>query len=302
MYPRLYRSLLRMLVPALLLAGMQTAPAQGVQDAVEEMTGDTGKGYLQPLFDSFANNLNSGIYNSASLPRMGLRLRLNLVAMGTSIGDDDREYMATPPMPYTQTPVKTATVFGSKGAVVSGPAVTYRFQDGQLTGDFIPFAVPQVEIGSIMGTIARVRFFSAQLPGDSGEEIGEIKLVGYGLQHSLSQYLPLFPVAVSAGFFYQTFDIGDIMKCKTLNLGLQVSKSFSVLTLFGGANFESGEMKVSYNYQGNSDAEEIKFELASKTSFRFHVGAGLDLYLFHLGGAVYLGPQISSMVTVGLGL
>lgn len=295
-------SLLLLMVPTLFLALPPTVRGQGLQDAIEEMTGDIGKGYLQPLFDSFANNLNSGIYTSAALPRMGLRLRLNLAAMGTMIRDGDREYMATPPLPYTQTPVNTATVFGSKGAVVAGPGVTYRFQDGQLIGDFVPFAVPQLEVGSIMGTIARVRYFSAQLPGESGEEIGEIKLMGYGVQHSLSQYLPLFPVAVSAGFFYQTFDIGDIMKCKTLNLGVQISKSVSVLTVFGGANFESGEMKVTYNYQGKSDTEEIKFDLESKTTFRFHVGAGLDLALVHLSGAVYLGPQISSMVNVGLGL
>ncbi len=276
--------------------------AQGIQESIEELTGDTGQGYLQPLFNSFANNMNSGIYTSAAIPRIGLRLRINLVAMGTLIGDDDRVFTATPPLPYTQTPVKTATVFGGDGTVVEGPGVSYRFQDGHLSGDFIPFAVPQVEIGSIMGTIARVRFFAAELPGETGEELGEIKLVGYGLQHSLSQYIPLFPMSVSAGFFYQTFDIGDIMKCSTLNVGLQASKSFSVLTLFGGVNYESGKMEVAYDYQGQEGGERIEFDLDSETAFRFHVGAGLNLYLVHLNGAVYIGPQISTMVSAGIGL
>ncbi len=290
------------LATALSLIFAPVVKSQGIQESIEELTGDTGKGYLQPLFNSFANNLNAGMYTSAAIPRLGLRLRINLVAMGTMIGDDDRVFTATPPQPYAQTPVKTATVFGEKGAVVEGPGVSYRFQDGHLTGDFIPFAVPEVEIGAVMGTIARVRFFSAKLPGETGEELGEIKLAGYGIQHSLSQYVPLFPVDVSAGFFYQTFDIGDIMECQTLNVGLQASKSFRMLTLFGGVNYESGKMEVSYNYQGKEGGERIAFALDSETSFRFHVGAGLNLYLVHLNGAVYIGPQVTAMIRAGIGL
>jgi hypothetical protein len=286
----------------LFLAFPRMVPAQGIKDAVEELTGNNGKGYLQPLFDSFANNLNSGIYTSAAIPRVGLHLRLNIVAMGTIIRDKDRTFTGVAPTPYSQKPVKTATVFGDKGAVVDGPGVSYHFQSGQIAGDFFPFAVPQLEIGSILGTIARVRFFSAKLPGESGNNLGTIKLIGYGIQHSLSQYIPFCPVDISAGFLAQSFDIGDIMKCKTLNLGLQVSKSFSMLMLFGGANFESGTMKVSYDYQGKVAAEKIKFELDSKTSFRFHMGAGLNMPGVFLSGAIYLGPQLSTMVGVGFGI
>jgi len=284
-------------------SSVERARAQ-LQDAIEELTGENSKGYLQPFFNCFANNLNSGIYSSAAIPRVGLRFRISLVAMGTNIGDEDRVYMGVPPQPYNQTPVETATVFGSEGAVVSGPGVSYRFQDGQITtGDFFPFAIPQVEVGSFLGTLVRVRYVPPfKISGKAGDEIGEIKLLGYGLQHSLSQYIFMCPVDISAGFFYQTFDVGDIMKCKTMSYGVQVSKSFAALTLFGGGSFESGKMNVSYDYQGEENAEKIEYELKSKTSFRFHVGASLGVPGFHLNGAVYLGPQMSTAVGLGLGL
>lgn len=289
-------------VLALSISAPRPVHAEGVKDAIEELNSDNSKGYLQPLFDCFANDLNSGIYTSASIPRVGLRLRLNLVAMGTTIGDKDRLFMGVAPKPYDQTPTETATVFGGIGATVAGPNVSYSFQNGQLTGDFVPLAVPQVEVGSILGTIARVRYFSAKLPGDAGKEIGKIELVGYGLQHSLSQYLLLCPIDISAGFFYQTFDLGDIMKCKTMNIGIQASKSLAVLTVFGGANFEKGNMNVSYTYEGEGPSEEIDIDIKSKTSFRFHVGAGLNIPGIHLSGAVYLGPQTSYAVGLGIGL
>ncbi len=291
------------LVLIIVLAGTVPKAYCQLDDAIKELTGENTKGYLQPFVNTFANNINAGIYHTAKIPTIGFHFYIGLVAMGTTISDDDLVYMGVPPEPYPQDPVETATVFGEEGAIVEGPqGVKYRFQDGQLTGDFIPFAVPQVELGSLFGTVARLRFFSAQIPGDAGEDIGKIKLLGYGLQHSLSQYIPLCPIDLSAGVFYQTFDIGDIMKSKALSYGIQASKSLAILTLYGGAAMESTTMDVSYTYEGEGTEEEIALELKGDTKFRFQVGAALRLAILVLHGQVNIGNQMTYAVGVGFGM
>jgi hypothetical protein len=217
--------------------------------------------------------------------------------------------MGIAPLPYDQNPQETATVFGGEGAKVPNKSVvvgqtgvvSYRFQNGQIKGDFFPFAAPQVEIGSFMGTQARVRFFKAKLPGDAGKTIGEISLLGYGLQHSISQYIPLFPIDVSAGFFIQKFDIGDILKCRTLNIGLQASKSLPILTLFGGIDLDSGTMNVSYTMAGTSQ-KLIDFDMKMKSTVRFHAGLGLKLLILKVNAAAYFGKRISGSLNVGFGI
>jgi hypothetical protein len=287
-------------VMALSVSAPPNASAQ-IEDAVKELNSTNSQGYLQPFFDCFANNLNSGIYTSAHIPLAGLHVKLSLVAMGTGIKPEDATFLGIA-SPYDPTPVKTATIFGAKGTIVMGPSgvVSYRFQDGQITGDFYPFAAPQIELGSFLGTNARVRFFKAKLPGEAGKTIGEISLLGYGLQHSISQYIPLFPIDVSAGFFIQKFDIGDILKCRTLNIGLQASKSFSPLTLFGGVDLNSGTMNVSYTMTGTP--LKIDFDMKSKSAVSFHAGLGFDLLILHINGAVYLGKRVGGTLSVGLGI
>jgi len=296
-------SILLLAVLALFLANPQKSAAQ-LEDAVKELNSTNSQGYLQPFFDCFANNLNSGIYTSAHIPLVGLHLKLSVVAMGTGIKKSDLSYMGIAPEPYNKT-TTTATVFGGKGSSVSinqSGVVSYYFQDGQISGDLYPFAAPQLEIGSFLGTQARVRFFSAKLPGEAGKTIGKISLLGYGLQHSISQYIPLFPIDVSAGFFIQNFKIGDpvFLKCNTLNIGLQASKSLSVLTLFGGVNLENGTMNVNYTMAGTP--LKIDFDMKAKSAVRFHAGLGFNLLVLNVNAAAYFGPRISGALSVGVGI
>lgn len=273
-----------------------------LEDAIEQLSSENTKGYLQPFVNSFSHNLNAGLYRSAHVSSVGLHLYVGLVGMATQIPDEDKFFMATPPSPYPQESVETATIFGGDGAVISGPGgLNYQFQNGMLEGDLVPFAVPHFEVGSILGTNVKFRYFEGEIPGDD-ETLGEIKLLGYGIQHSLSQYIPLFPISVSAGFFYQKFDVGDYISTKATSFGLQVSKSVPLLTVYGAASLSSTKMDVNYTFKGGDFDEEISLELESGSQFRFTVGARLRLALIILNADYSIGDQNTATVGIGLGI
>ena len=234
---------------------------------------------------------------------VGLHFYVGLAGMVTMIPDDDKIFMGVPPQPFSSTPVETATVFGEDGAVVSGPGgLSYAFQDGVLNGNVVPFAVPHLEVGSFLGTMVKFRYFSGDLLGADSEELGSIKLIGYGLQHSISQYFLLFPIDVSAGFFYQKFEVDEYISTKAVSFGLQVSKSVPLLTVYGTLALESTKMDISYTYEGGDTPEEVLLELESDNKFRFTAGLRLRLGLFILNGDYSLGGQNTASVGIGLGI
>ncbi len=269
-----------------------------LEDAIEQLTGDNTEGYLQPFVDAFGANLNAGINHTAKIPLLGLNLYVGVVAMGTIIPDDDLTFMGTPPEPYPQNKVETATVFGDDGAVVAhSSGLNYYFQNGQIQGTFAPLAVPHLEIGSFLGTKVKLRYFASDL----GEDVGELKLIGYGLQHSISRYIPLCPVDISASIFMQSFDVGDILSSKLTSMGVQASKKFAVLTIYGGASIDNTTMDVEYTYEAEDVSEEIALELKSSGNFRLTVGAALKLAILSIHGDFNMGKQNTATLGVGLG-
>jgi hypothetical protein len=267
-----------------------------LEDAIEQLTGKNTKGYLKPFTDAFGSNLNSGVYRTALVPRFGFNIYIGVIAMGTIISNDDLFYMGTPPSPYPEDPVKTATVFGKEGTVVEGPGgLSYVFQDGQIQGTFAPLAIPHLELGSLFGSRIKLRYFSFDL----GESTGKLELVGYGLQHSINQYIPLLPLDISFGIFTQSLELGDIISAQTLSYGIQASKSFSLLTLYSGVSMDNTTMDVVYTYKGEENTEEIALELKSQNNFRLSIGARLVLAFLILNSDFSIGGQ--NIITLGVG-
>ena len=241
--------------------------------------------------------------NTAEVGDLGFHLRVSVVGMGTLIGDAEKTYEALPPAPFPQTPVQTATVFGNTGTTVNGPGgLQYQFQNGQVKASIIPFAAPQLTIGNIFGTEAILRY--APIP-----EIGDfpkVTLFGIGARHSISRYLPGSPVDLSAGLFYQSLTVGDIIDANTFNFGAQASKSFSIATLYGGLQYESSSMKVTYTYTGppipgQPSNPTIALDFNGENKFRGTVGLGLNLVILHLNADISVGKVTAVSAGIGFG-
>jgi len=300
---KIFNTRLYGIVLTLLAFIFSNAQAQSpIEDAVKQLTSDNAKGYLQPLATSFGANLNSGMYHSASIGEMGFSCRFDIVGMATSIGSAEKKYNAIAPLPFSQEPVETATLFGGLGTVVDGPVpgVEYQFQNGQVKTDYILFAAPQLTIGDVYYSQVVIRYVPVPKIGD----FPKTTLFGFGARHNVSHYFPFVPLDVAANIYYQTFKIGDLLNAKSFSFGAEASKSFSVLTLYGGLQYESSSMDVSYEYQGQygpSMGTKINLSMDGKNNFRFIAGANINLFVLNLFADVNIGSMTMFSGGIGFG-
>jgi hypothetical protein len=294
--------LIEAVVSLMIIIPSNAAAQNPFEDAVEQLNSDNVKGYLQPWVTTFGASLNSGYYHTADIGELGLTVRFDLIGMGTFVGDEQKKYKAK--SPFDGTEVETASIFGETGAVVSPDSlVFYQFQNGQVKTSFIPFAVPQLTIGDLFGTQGVFRFI--QLP--EMNNIPKVSLIGFGARHSVSRYLPTIPVNLSAGLFYQSLKIGDLFEASTFTIGAQVSKSFAVLTLYGGVQYESISMDINYTYQGTIPGyipadPKISLNIDGESQVRGTVGFNLNLLALNIFADINLGSAIAASAGIGFGL
>ncbi|HUL43340.1 MAG TPA: DUF6588 family protein [Bacteroidota bacterium] len=287
----------------LVISGFQTiAQAQNpIEDAIQQLNSDAVRGYLQPMVTSVGADLNSGVFHSAEITD-GISLKLELIAMGTLIGDAEKMYSVTAPSPFNQTPVQSATIFGNQGTIVHGPVpgIDYQFQNGQLKLSIVPLAVPQVTVGNFFGTQAVIRY----VPIPEVNNFPKSTFFGIGVRHSISRYLPGVPVDLAGSVFYQKISIGDLMEEKTMSIGGQASKSFSLLTLYGGLQLESSTMTLDYTYKGYGAVGQphIHMDIDGENNVRATLGLGLNLIILHVSGDVNFGnvTVVSGAVAFGI--
>ncbi|HPG40531.1 MAG TPA: hypothetical protein PLP19_04655 [bacterium] len=272
-----------------------------VEDNLTRYQGANGEGYIKPLVAGLTANMNRGWYQSAKIPVMGMRLRFGLVAMMAPIPDDDKTFQATTTEPFTpQQTVDVPTVVGSEKSVyaTSPSGAVYPFPGG-LNMNVTAFAAPQVTIG-LMGSELSARYFAYEL-GDS--DIGDITMLGIGVRHSISQYLVLFPVDISVGAFWQSIKIGDeLLDMTTLHYGVQVSKDFAPLVLFGGLGFDNGSAKVDYTYEDAFTTIPVELDIKSDSAMEITVGIGLNLAFIHLTTEAAFGSRTAFAVNASFGL
>jgi hypothetical protein len=290
-------------LPAFIAMGtcMSVSPSPGqtpFEEALQQLNSVNVRNYLQPFVNSVGANLNSGFYHTAEISDLGFTFQFQIVGMGTIIGDAEKVCTGIPPQSpgYSQRPVQTASIFGDKGTIIQGPApgLEYQFQNGQFKTSFMPLGAPQITIGNLLGTQAVVRFI--QLP-----KIGDIPrstLIGGGLRHSLNKYLPILPLNVSAGVFYQKFTFGDYVTATAANFGFQGSKSFSIATVYGGVQYETSTTSVNYVFKGQPPAR-VNLDLSAINAIRATLGLNLNLVLLNLNGDISIGNV--TVVTAGIG-
>ncbi len=284
----------------ILLFGISSSALSQVDDSLEKLTSKNAKNYLQPLADAFGANLNSGFFYSARIPRFGLSVRVGISAMIAPIPSDKKAFALQDEkvgdfwviFPENAPPVPT--VFGKEQTVpINIDGSTFNAPGGIWDTDFFPMAVPQITVGSFLGTEAMVRYFKY-----NHSDIGEIKLSGFGLRHSLSQYIPLFPIHVALGIYRQTFTIGDIVEARTMYYGLQASKKLAIITFYAGYGIESCKLDLNYTYvHGNQQEFPIGFEFDSVNRTRINAGLAFDLLILKIYADYSMADQ--SVICVG---
>jgi hypothetical protein len=133
------------------------------------------------------------------------------------------------------------------------------------------------------------------------EDVGKISLFGWGIRHSIDQYLPL-PVNLAVGYYNQNFKIGEYMDASSSLISLQTSYSIPIVTFYGGLGYEMGKMDINYEYEDPETNEKIdvNFDLKPSNSVKLTLGFGLNLGPVNLHAEYNIAKQ--SAISAGLGI
>jgi hypothetical protein len=171
----------------------------------------------------------------------------------------------------------------------------------------VPLAMPQFDLGLPFG----LEFMLRYLPTIKAGDYGKVNYMGFGLRYDIDQWIPLCPVDLAVHFMTQklTFKSSsdqDIFTGKATAYGVEVSKKFFILTLYGGFQMESSTLTVAdYTYSGNDPVYQQMgtipgFEIKGSDKSRFTVGARLLLLFINVHADYSFAT--TSVLTLGAGI
>ena len=273
----------KVLVPFLFLLLAVQVNAQ-FADRITDLPTEELKDYATPLATWTGTYLNSGGYYSADVSTF-FGFKLSLIGMMIMVPDDQTKFT-------TASGEESATFFGDKGAAVPGTQGYVVFPPGVNTTS-VPAAMPQIAV-STLGSEVMLRF----VPTTELDDV-EVGLLGLGVKHSISQYIPLLPVDIAVQLLYNKVSIeSPDLDMSTTNLAFNAhaSRSFGLVTLYGGLQYESTSMDIDYTFtgigfEGLSDDEKLSLSLDGDNNFRLTLGAALRLAVLVINADVNIGSQ-----------
>ncbi len=250
-------------------------PAYSQQDQFSALSESEVSNFAQPLATTLGTGLNSGGFYTAHIPSF-FGMSISLRGMIISIPSSQMTFTPNLPAGY-KADQPTPTFWGDKnGTIYTGPDgyITYP---GGIDQKSVPFGVPQVT-GSFMGTEVLIRYLPSIKVGDKN-----INYFGFGIRHSISQYIPLIPVDVAVQFLYNKLTVTDVISASTLAFNGEVSKTFGIFTAYGGLQYESSKFDLSYTIKGDPNSgdpalrqdRDVKASVNGKDNFRVIIGGSL---------------------------
>ncbi len=175
----------------------------------------------------------------------------------------------------------------------------------------LPIIIPQVSLGLLFQTEVTLRY----LPSIDAGKVGNIDFLGIGVKHNIDQYIPipLFPLDISAQFFWQKLNIGDLLESNHIAYNLQVSKKIGIgisITPFLGIGLESSTLDVEYKVDAPNvtdpahifHGQTLAFDLEGKNTTRITGGFTLALGLMTINADYSIGEYNTASVGLGLTL
>lgn len=122
--------------------------------------------------------------------------------------------------------------------------------------DVMPAGVPQIEIGSLFGTEALIRFIP---PVDLGSVVGHFSFWGFGLKHSISQYIKNAPFDMALQAVYQGTHLENeigvtqadlVSDAEIWNFNIHFSKEIkNWFRVYSGLSYDMIEIVSEYTYE-----------------------------------------------------
>lgn len=267
-----------------------------IEDRLAQLGEDNVSEYIRPFVTTLGTAMNSNGYYTADISTM-ISFSVSFRGMYILIPEDQKNF--TPKLNevgYNATK-QTATVYGDKGAAYAGP-LGYIVMPPGINQSSVPVAYPQIS-ASLLGTQVILRY----LPPTKIADNNDLSIFGFGIAHSISQYIPLFPLDFAVQFLYNRVEVSDIMKLNNIAFNVHASKTLGPLTPYVGIQYEKSTLDLNYTIKGESPGlatnQTISASVEGDNNFRATVGAALKLavIVFNADFSISAQPIVSGGLT-----
>lgn len=263
-----------------------------IEDRFTQITGTNAVEYVRPFVTSLGSAVNSNGYYSADIPSM-FTFSVSFRGMYILIPESQKSFTPDLSAIGYQAYKETATIYGEKGAAYAGPD-GYVVMPPGINQSGIPIAYPQVGV-SFLGTEVILRY----LPPVKIADNNDLNIFGIGVAHTVSRYIPLFPVDVAVQLLYNSMKIEQIMKMNNLAFNVHMSKTLGVFTPYIGLQYEKTTLDLNYTIKGDPQSGDpalrtdtnISVSTNGDNKFRATVGASLKLVVLVLNADVGFSSQ-----------
>ncbi|PWD97898.1 DUF6588 family protein [Marinilabilia rubra] len=315
------------------LSAFSQEPLRNFFQAGEDNARILTKAYLKPYGEMLGTSLNAGWYNTAKVHKLGgfdLTFSvMNAVAPSSATTFDVSELNLNGlTVEGTSAPTIAGDMPEADRAVLSpsaagGDMAEFTMPNGA-GNDKLPIPMLQAAVGLPFNTEVMARFVPTMDFGDAGE----VSAIGFGLKHSLKDYipfvkrLPFLQMSVLAAYtdFNSSYGVGSGGMMEVENGALDISSGAFTTRLLVGANFpvvaiytgvgygstnSDFDVKGTYTYT-NDSSQEISigpdpFTLGYKTTgIDFNAGLRLRLGFLALHADYTVGDY--SVLTAGVGI
>ena len=263
-----------------------------IEDRFSQLAETNATEYVQPFATTLGTAINSGSYHTADIPSM-FSFSVSFKAMYIIIPESQKNFTPSISEAGYQTSKETATIYGDKGAAYAGPD-GYIVMPPGINQSGIPVAYPQVG-ASFLGTQVILRY----LPKIAISEENDLTMLGIGVAHSISQYIPLFPIDLAVQGLYNNVEVSGIMKLNNFAVNVHASKTLGPLTPYVGLQYEKTSLDLDYTYKSDYQTgdpnlnvdQHISMTVNGTNEFRATVGAALKLAVLVFNADFSLGSQ-----------
>ncbi|MGB9720257.1 MAG: DUF6588 family protein [bacterium] len=277
-------------------------------EKIKKVSENLLEGYTQPLITSFGTGISTGLFHSAhSHKTLGFDLGVRVMyiqvpefakyfdaeVLTCSLSNNKLDYDSL-------TLDSVSSIFGPKDRTnvpVTGNAVGIPpYIPGGFNLSGVPLAMPQLNVGIIMGSELIIRYVPFTFKGS------RVNFLGLGLKQHLNSLpfmktVPL-PVDIAIGGAIQDFGIEDstgyqIVNSHTWNLQMIISKNLVAFEPMIGFGFEGTKVYFKYDFEYEIPdtlnpgtnikvADEVDIELVAQNSYRAIAGFTFKLGIFYL--------------------
>lgn len=268
------------------------APAQELGESVKRLGEENARLFLHPVVAGLGANLNSGFFHTAGVHEP-LGFDVSVRAMGALAPGDAERFVPVLPAEVTYDGRTFADPYAPAGeattsptAVGAGPgmgiAPAGEFREALVAAGedpeayavhlpegldlpAVPAGLAQVAVGLPLGTEVAYRFIPTV---DLGRTIGRIRMRGFGVRHSVSQWFPVpSPIDVSVSVGSQRLEVGDYLELTARQASLVAGRDLGLLIVYAAGGVESARAKVDYLVENTSDNPALPPE-GTRLTFR----------------------------------